>query len=181
MNFRRTAERLGDERGFTLVEVLGALTVMAVISVTIMAYFISAVDRSAEESRRVIAANLARLKAAELRSWAKQEDAGQTRYQALRNLPGFGAERVFTADDPPFDANGLLDAVELSGTTYRYEITLRRDEGAGSHTEWLSGVMGGDSDRYLMRMIIRVYWKETASGPSPAHSVMLDAYLVDRR
>lgn len=174
-------KRIGDERGFTLVEVLAALTVMAVIGVTITVYFVSALDRSAEESRRVIAANLARLKAAELRNWAKEEEAGLTRYQALRSLPGFGARRVFTENDPPFDASGLLAPADISGTTYRYEITLHRDEGAGSHTAWLNSVMDGEADRYLMRMIVMVYWNETADGPSPAHAVALDTYLVDRR
>lgn len=171
--------QLRDERGFTLVEVLAALTIMAVISVTIIGYFVSAMDRSTEESRRVIAANLARLKAAELREWAKQESAGQTNYQTLRNVAD--QQMVFTENVPPFNSNGLLAPADILGTTYRYEVTLFRDEGQGSHTEWLDAAMGGEADRYLMRMFVKVYWEETSSGPSPAHSMILDTYLVDRR
>ncbi len=170
-------KQLRDERGFTLVEVLAALTIMAVISVTIIGYFVSAMDRSTEESRRVIAINLARLKAAELRDWAKQESSGQTHYKGLRNL----SQTVFRENDPPFDQNGLLTATHISGTTYHYEVTLFPDEGAGSHTEWLDSIMGDQADKFLMRMIVKVYWRETTAGPSSAQSVTLDTYLVDRR
>lgn len=173
-------KQLRDERGFTLVEVLAALTIMAVISVTIIGYFVSAMDRSTEESRRVIAINLARLKAAELREWAKQEKSGQTNYRTLRNSL-VSDRQVFGENDPPFDTDGLLAAANILGTTYRFEVTLFRDEGQGSHTEWLDGAMGGQADQYLMRMIVKVYWGETASGPSPAQSTILDTYLVDRR
>ncbi|HEY8528438.1 MAG TPA: type II secretion system protein [Paenibacillaceae bacterium] len=172
---------LRNERGFTLVEVLASLTIMALISVTLIGYFVAAIDRSAEESRRVIAINLARLKAAELRDMAKQTTQdGSTWYRKLREaLPE--APKIFTQDDPGL-FGPLLDSVEILGTTYRYQVTLYRDEGEpGSHTEWLDGVMGENADKYLMRMILRVSWDDAASAPSPGKSVVLDTSLIDRR
>mgnify|MGYP000849489862 CR=1 FL=1 len=173
---------LRNERGFTLVEVLASLTIMALISVTLIGYFVAAMDRSAEESRRLIAINLARLKAAEIRDKAKQIEGGSTWYQQLRGQLQEMPE-TFTENQPgPFQNTDLLKPVQISGTTYRYEVTLYKgDHATGSHTQWLDDVMQKQSDQYLMRMIVRVSWDDNVTNPSPGKTVVLDTSLIDRR
>ncbi|XID92591.1 prepilin-type N-terminal cleavage/methylation domain-containing protein [Paenibacillaceae bacterium WGS1546] len=153
-----------DERGLTLIEVLAAVTILAIISVTIISYFIAAMERSADESRRIIATNLARMKAAELR-------------QTVRPMTAYGAVATKTGETPLPESIPLEPTV-VNGTTYRYAVTLN-PAGAAARTNALDGLMSGKYEQYLVPMTVRVSWD--GDNPRKAKSTFVDSYLVKGR
>lgn len=155
-----------NEDGLSLVEILIAVTIMSIISVTLMGYFTSAVDKSSEESHRIIAANLARLKAAELRDGFKN----QAEYDAVKSV--INKHLVYTAKDPNI-LNGLLNDTIINGTTYRYLVSL--DE-----TDPLRfGSVITNPDNYLASMAITVTWSDTDPPPAKS-STKLESYIMKR-
>lgn len=162
-----------NERGISLVEILVAVTIMSLISVTIMGYFTAATERSAEQNRRVIAASLARLKTAELRQAAVMEDAsGQVYYELLEGMVTPGAEREFSVADPlPAPYENLLDSQEINGTTYQFIAVLEKVYPA----DYVS--RAPNPEQVLLRLRLTVSWGN-GPAPRPADSVTVDAYLV---
>lgn len=162
-----------NEDGLSLVEILIAVTIMAIISVTLMGYFTSAMDKSAEESRRIIAANLARLKAAELRDHFKNG------YEE--------SVKTVLADSPKYSGNlaepsgsllmkDLLDSTVINGTTYHYMVELDDSSSRWADTDPFQM----DSDKYLAQMLVTVYWsgEESLNVPPAKSSTTLDTYIV---
>jgi prepilin-type N-terminal cleavage/methylation domain-containing protein len=171
---KRWKQVVHNEDGLSLVEILIAVTIMSIISVTLMGYFTSAVDKSAQESRKIIGANLARLKAAELRDYFK------TRYDDTIG--------IVLASNPKFSGNlsssgsrlmnNRLDATVINGTTYRYLVELGQ-----SSPRWESSdPFRNDSNEYLAQMLVTVYWAgvESTAAPSAKSSTTLDTYIVKR-
>lgn len=169
---------LSDERGISIVEILLAVTIMSIISVSVMGYFTAAVERSAEESRRVIAASLARMKVAELRQASLLEndmEPGRDNYDVIAGLIPGGGEAVFSANDPlPAPHEHLLDPQEINGTTYRFTAVLDRVYPDDFRIE------AQYPDRVLVRLRLTVSW-EDGDPPRPARSVTVDAYLAKPR
>lgn len=163
-----------NEDGMSLVEILIAVTIMSIISVTLMGYFTSAVDKSAQESRKIIGANLARLKAAELR------DSFKTGYEntiltQLISSPKFTGDLSSNGSEI---MKGRLAPTEINGTTYRYLVELDR-----SSSRWeASDPFRNDADVYLAQMLVTVYWsgQESLTEPSAKSSTTLDTYLIKR-
>lgn len=185
MNRAITARSLlKDERGLTLVEILIAVTIMSIISVSIMGYFVTSVQRSADESRRIIAANLARLKAAEMRDMARSNDVNgtDTNYSLLLGaMSGSTAWELSEGSPLPsaFQARypNVLNPDSINGTTYTYRITLYKE---GPRRATLNGQMSGRADRYVARMSVHVAWRTGSGADSSAGSTTLDTYLIER-
>jgi len=186
---RPARNTLTDERGVTLVEVLAAVTILAVISVTIIGYFIAAMEKSADESRRIIASNLARLKTAELRQMVKQTDldpSGQSNFKLMRalvNPPGSSVrltEQNFLGG--PFAVYGaMLEPTVINGTAYHYTVLLNSEGSSAARSDVLTGRMDGDSGKYLVPITVQVSWDSAAADPPRRGKMtMLNAYLTDR-
>ncbi|MGG1515064.1 type II secretion system protein [Paenibacillus oryzisoli] len=165
--------KLGED-GMSLVEILIAVTIMSIISVTLMGYFTSAVDKSAQESRKIIGANLARLKAAELR------DAFKSGYDdQIANL--LSLQPKFTGNQSSMGSalmQGHLEATVINGTTYHYLVELEP-----SSARWeAADPFRTESDSYMAQMLLTVYWtdQESLTAPPLKLSTTLDTYLIKR-
>lgn len=170
-----------DQRGLTLVEILAALVIIAIISVTFVSYFVSALEKSADESRRIIAANLARLKAAEIRHVLKPQSEFEKLHAELNTLPG----KLRENDDLPadFQDKGWLNATEINGTVYKYILELNSDLPAGSEPrrEVLKQLIDTSPD-YLIRMTVTVSWggNDPDMESRSVNSTQIDTYIVNR-
>lgn len=171
---QRSARLTSNEDGLSLVEILIAVTIMAILSVTLMGYFTSAMDKSAEESRRIIAANLARLKAAELRDHYKSGyDESVAAVIASTSAPKYSGNSSQPGGSDLL--NNRLNATVINGTTYRYLVELDN-----SSSRWDATDSFRDrSDQYLAKMLVTVYWSNEESFSPPAKSsTTLDTYIV---
>jgi Tfp pilus assembly protein PilV len=169
---------LEDQRGLSLIEILGAVTIMSIISVTLMGYFITGLNKSEEQSRRIIAVNLARLKAAEIRQSIKPSDIYK--------------DFLVTITDGKYDEHTILGTIDLSnqkvnGTTYHFKVSLEKRKDASltastsmKRNDELSKQMAilSSPDQYLIPMSITVYWDNDNSVASK--STAIDTYIVNR-
>lgn len=167
-----------DERGMTLIEILIAVAVMSVISVSIMGVFTAAAERSAEQNRRLIAASLARQKIAELRLVSRLNDMAPpaANFDVLLNGLSGAAELVHSADDPlPSPHGSLLDPVTINGTEYRFTAVFSRT----APPDWsalMAALGGGDA---LLRVQLTVSWSGGDATGSAARTVTMEAYVTD--
>lgn len=169
---------LADERGMTLIEILVAVSILAMISVSIMGVFTAAAERSAEQNRRLIAASLARQKMAEFRQMSRSADMSppSTNYRILLGMFGGVAELVFSAESPlPAPYGGLLDPVVINGTTYRFLATLDKTY----PTDWADRMAGLGGHDELLRLKMTVFWDGGPTPRSAADSVTLEGYARD--
>lgn len=173
-----------DDKGLTLIEILVAVTIMSIISVTIMSYFVAAIERSTEENRRIIAANLARLKVAEIRDMAKQYtlDPARSNYHYIVDYFSGSTDLVIDHDVihalfTTGDYAGIVEPETINGTTYYYEITFSKTNVRMSELDLLGM---GSSDNYLLNMLMKVSWSDAMS-TKPAKETVVDSYIVDRR
>jgi Tfp pilus assembly protein PilV len=175
---------LEDQRGLSLIEILGAVTIMSIISVTLMGYFITGLNKSEEQSRRIIAVNLARLKAAEIRQDVKKSsdysdmlsNNSSSSPQIYNSVRGIGSGAVSLSDLP------------VNGTTYHYRVSLdsqlNTSTTAGRRNLTLKEPPMNamtTPDEYLIPMTITVYWdNDTGINILPAKSTAIDTYVVNR-
>jgi type II secretory pathway pseudopilin PulG len=168
-------KQMQDESGLSLVEILIAVTIMAIISVTMMGYFIAAMDKSEEESRRIIAANLARQKAAELRN------AFQDQYDAVQSALSSHDRYQFTEHQANPASNLMaerLASIAVNGTTYHFLVAL---DNSTPRKSQLDGTALLASQNYLARMLVTVYWSDAETFDPPAKSATtIDTYIVKR-
>jgi prepilin-type N-terminal cleavage/methylation domain-containing protein len=170
---------LEDQQGISLIEILAAVTIISIISVTMMGYLIAGLNKSADESRRIIAANLARLKAAEIKESLKTStDYGRF---ALALKPGLNTFNKDTELPVEYRNQQPLEVDIINGSTYRFILSIRKDPGVRSGQ--LAAMMSPSSpDDYLLDMSITVYWDNSAGSiPHPAKSTTIDTYLVRSR
>jgi type II secretory pathway pseudopilin PulG len=157
-----------------LVEILAAVTIMSIISVIFIGYFVSAMNKSTEQNKRIIGANLARQKAAEVREFYRTDQAG---YPLL--LAGFSTTvrtREFTeTNDSQLVHTGFLSPMEINGTQYRFLVRVDNDNSRRS----VLGTMASAPDlvdRYLLNMRVSVYWGDEAS--YEAQKTSIESYVV---
>ncbi len=166
-----------NEDGISLVEILIAVTIMALISVTLMGQFTSAMDKSAEESRRIIAANLARLKAAELRNLFKAQDQFEVLKTKVSSAPHY--YKYPGGTDPVSDLIGnKLISTDINGTTYQYRVEFDNTSDGNRKQDMDSQLT--NTEEFLARMLVTVYWAGDATSESlpPRTSTTLDTYIV---
>ncbi|MFC5531231.1 type IV pilus modification PilV family protein [Cohnella yongneupensis] len=166
-----------NESGITLIEILGAVMILSIISVSLMGYFTSGLDKSADQSRKIIAANLARLKAAEIRDEMK-DPANYAKLQDLSASPYVFKEQ----SDLPLSLNEVdwLAPSNVNGTNYNFIVSLdKRTDNA--RTAQLDALMNKEPEQYLVPMSITVYW-DVPAGASPAatKSTTIDSYVVNQ-
>jgi len=164
-----------NEQGLSLIEILIAVTIMSIICVAMMGYFTTAVDKSAEESRRIIAANLGRLKIAELRHYFKDD------YPAVESTVAKFPTIQFTGNNSNVASPlmmGRLDRTVVNGTTYRYLVEL---DSLSPRMGQLTSTNLLGADQYLVSMQVTVYWSGVETfEPSAKSSTTLDTYIVKR-
>ncbi len=208
--FQPWKRKLTEESGITLVEILIAITIMSVVTVTIIGYYFSAMEKSADQSRRVIAANLARLKAAELRKvfqdgssfddlnvFIEQQGLAAGTPGSVTLMSNASVTSAVNASSTPEEqyvkqlvTSGEVDFdptsnPPINGTVYRYMIRLdNRDQGRNQELQSAMG-SGQQPQRYLIATHITVYWTsaEVQSGDVPSGKFAADfqTYLVKRR
>lgn len=170
--------RIADERGMTLIEMLIAVSIMAIISVSVMGVFTAAAERSAEQNRRLIAASLARQKMVEFRQMSRVADMAPpaTNYRTLLGTFGGATQLDYSADTPlPHPYDGLLDPVVINGTTYHFLAKLDKTY----PTDWADRMAGLGGHDLLLRLRITVFWDGGAAPRSAADSVTLEGYVTD--
>lgn len=164
---------LGDERGISLVEILAAVTIMSIISVTLIGYFLTAMNKSSEQNKRIIAANLARQKAAEIRDEYRMDSV---KYQLLQDsfTPSKQLRMFDEANGSQLLDNGLSNT-NINDTLYHYEVQVDNDNPRRNE---LSSIITTVEhvDRYVMNMRISVYWGENAA--QEAHKTSIESYIV---
>ncbi|WP_135553321.1 type IV pilus modification PilV family protein [Paenibacillus cymbidii] len=164
---------MADERGISLIEILGAVTILSITSVTLMGYFISGMEKSADASRRNIAANLARLKAAEIRDLARS--SSNLNLFAVAFADG---ESYRSGDSLPIPYDFLQEA-KINGTTYRYMFTRHSLESRMNKLDPFADTRYA-IDQYLEPFTIAVTWDEKVDNPRSAKMTSLDSYLINR-
>lgn len=185
-------KQANNQSGLTLVEILIAVTIMSVLSVTIMALFMSGTEKSTQDSKVIIAANLARSKLSELRETFSNTD----NYTALRTYFATPSSLVLkNALDIPADLHDQIGTVfeeEINNTTYRYLIQINNrnsnEDGTDSRKSVLSAAFPYFSapntamENYMIKVKVTVYWgvPET-DNPPDNRAATLDSYLVNRR
>lgn len=156
------------------MEILAAVTIMSIISVIFVGYFVSAMNKSTEQNKRIIAANLGRQKAAEVREFYRTDGAG---YPSL--LAGFTASvhmREFNeTNDSQLVHAGFLSPMEINGTEYRFLVQVDNEN---PRRTVLGTVASAPElvDRYQLNMRISVYWGAEAS--HEAQKTSMESYVV---
>ena len=168
-----TNRHITDERGLTLIEILGALTIMSIITVLLLGNLISSMETSADQNRRLIAINLARQKIAEIREIYEKD----SKFDELRaEFDNLGTELIRL-----FEGNTLeslsLEPEEINDTFYKYVVELDLED--NQHKAKLDQAIG-DSTSYLIPMRVMVFWTHTADGGSAGsrNSVTIPSYVV---
>jgi type II secretory pathway pseudopilin PulG len=156
------------------VEILAAVTIMSVISVTLMGYFVSAMNKSTEQNKRIIGANLARQKAAEVRELYRTNSA---RYQTLMTsfTPSDHVREYDENNDAQLTNAGFLAPMEINGTKYRFKVQVDNDNARRSQLSLLTSAPG-KVDRYVLSLHVSVYWGAEAS--MEAQKTSLESYVV---
>lgn len=176
--------KLADESGLTLIEILIAVSIMGIISVSLMGYFLSAMEKSAEENSRIIASNLARLKAAEIRKELQTKTEFDNFASWLGSAEMIGKD-IHSADqfiEVPSEEErntyqGWMQPTTINGTQYRYTLKFATEGPGASRKQELKTLMS-DPDAYEIRMIVQVHW--AGDQAKPAKSTHVDTYIVNR-
>ncbi|MGN7358057.1 type IV pilus modification PilV family protein [Paenibacillus sp. SAF-054] len=180
--------KLADEGGLTLIEILIAVSIMGIISVSLMGYFLSAMEKSAEENSRIIASNLARLKAAEIRKELQIKTEFDNFASWLGSAEMIGKD-IHSADqfiEVPSEEErntyqGWMQPTTINGTQYRYTLKFATegpvDSEGESRKQILESLMS-NPDAYEIRMIVQVHW--AGDQAKPAKSTHVDTYIVNR-
>jgi type II secretory pathway pseudopilin PulG len=163
---------LEDQRGLSLIEILGAVTIMSIISVTLMGYFITGLNKSEEQSRRIIAVNLARLKAAEIRQYLKP-NSSYTNF--IGPIPSNAVNTFNTVI-----GHIRLDPKQVNGTTYQYLVSLdsRITQVRNAQLDNQFQSLLSTPDQYLIPMSITVFWGNDST--LRAKSTAIETYVVNR-
>lgn len=190
-----------NEHGFTLIEILVAVTILSIVSLAFMGYFVTAMERSADNNHRTIAANLARLKAEELKEAFRQPLPTGGRYetyyaQLVEEMPPGAYALIMSADANAGQGvagmfKGMLDPhlpIDEAGgsvhsTLYRYqvEISNRSDERLQQLNAANQFLFPLRMEESLLRMVVTVFWQTAEDGsPVATKSVSLDTYLIGR-
>ncbi|WP_168928819.1 type IV pilus modification PilV family protein [Paenibacillus dokdonensis] len=181
---------LADESGLTLIEILIAVSIMGIISVSLMGYFLSAMDKSAEENSRIIASNLARLKAAEIRkdlqaktdfgNFASWLNGGGSSLvgQDIRSADQF-SEVQFEEERRRYQ--DWVQPTVINGCKYQYTLKFATEgpvDNKGNSREQVLKTMISNPNDYEIRMIVQVHWAGDLA--KPAKSTHVDTYIVNR-
>jgi type II secretory pathway pseudopilin PulG len=156
------------------VEILAAVTIMAVISVTLMGYFVSAMNKSTEQNKRIIGSNLARQKAAEVREFYR---ANSLSYQSLQAAfsPSTPVREFDETSGNAFINAGFLSPMEINGTQYRFKVKVDNNNLRRTELSLLTSAPE-QVDRYVLNLLISVYWGADAS--YEAQKTSIETYIV---
>lgn len=188
-----------NEQGFTLVEILLSVTLLAVVSISLTGYFTTAMDRSMDNTRRVTAANLARMKAEEIKAAFERPLSGESLYRnkyeqletemeenvqyqiddrlASGGGPVYGLfDRLLAPFEPVEDEEQIGDK-----TVYRFKVSV--GSLSADRPEQLrnanAALFSFRPQAKLIRLTVTVYWTAGRDGGvSPPRSFELDTYLV---
>jgi type II secretory pathway pseudopilin PulG len=182
------------EQGFSLIDVLAAVTIISIISITVLGYFTAAMERSGDQNKQVIAANLARAKLAELREAIQGPafialyngmlaEAGHKLRLTPSSLGGLSSDLASVFSLP---AGHRLEPTVVNGTSYQYVIdfdwseermTELANEGGFTSTPVLPGIV-----HELIPVQVTAYWSEGENETPPeSYSIKLDGYVVKGR
>jgi len=178
--FQRWCRWLADQQGISLIEILGAVTILSIISVTLMGYFVSGMEKSADASRRNIAANLARQKVAEIREEYHTRSAFAQFVDSFapETETGAGTYRNDDALPSALQEKNLLTPVAINGTEYRFTLTVQRTPRIGALEGFTSNASPGIGN-LLFPLSVTVDWDGTET-PHAAKQTTIDTYLVNR-
>jgi prepilin-type N-terminal cleavage/methylation domain-containing protein len=194
-----------NQRGFSLVEVLLSVSILAFISLSVMGYFIQSVESSTEDSRRIVAIKLAKKKVEQIRNAWENEYLELSKLSifapiSLENTPNSIklTNQLFSKVDSNSNSDiAILRQVagqiitspdlQINEVDYRYVIELsnaQQNAFSENYNRLTQGSAVITPKEYLMKFRVTVYWgdeQDDATNISAKRSTYLDSYLVFRR
>jgi hypothetical protein len=172
--------------GLSLVEVLLSVSLMSFITLTVMGYFIQSVESSAEDSRRIVAIKLAKLKANEIRTLLASEHltVGELPKMRIRHQDVLNN---FSDQFTPFRSIGLTDVlapeIGINKIDYHYIfdfVPVNQPRYAETFQSFTQGSSPYAPKDYLIKLRITVFWgqKPDTSVPTKKKSTYVDSYVV---
>ncbi|MFD2672552.1 type IV pilus modification PilV family protein [Marinicrinis sediminis] len=174
MSRKRLARLNQNEQGMTLIEILVAVTIMSIVSVWIAGYFVSAMEKSADQSREGIAANLAKMKLGQIRDQLGLKGPYTVLQGELSGVAG-GVLKWEEPDDLPASLSSIIDIqpVALNETTYHYQVDIGQDARMQTLQTGLDSLTDPYGiDDYMMPIQVTVKWDKK--------SVQLRAYIRNK-
>jgi hypothetical protein len=172
--------------GLSLVEVLLSVSLMSFITLSVMGYFIQSVESSAEDSRRIVAIKLAKLKANEIRSLLAGE---HTAIGELPNLRIRHQDLMYNLTDElePFREIGLTNVlapeIGINKVDYHYIfdfVPVNQAKYAETFQSFTQGTSPFQAKDYIMKLRVTVFWgqKPDTTVPIKKKSTFVDTYVV---
>jgi prepilin-type N-terminal cleavage/methylation domain-containing protein len=194
---------VGNQQGFSLIEVLAAMTILSIISVSLMAYFLQGLDMTKDQHQRVIASHFAKKKMDELREHFLNNDNYDKLYDYMSTLSepmivfndhqtvkNHGTIADLTSIEFKAVMEDCLDLVMLDSTPYQYllEVDKRLEmdidgDGVNELTRMgqLNQMSSSDTSSRIIKATLTVYWSPTENlTPAAKDRISMEFYLNER-
>ncbi|MNB83790.1 hypothetical protein D3C75_306320 [compost metagenome] len=175
---------LKEEKGFTLIEVLAAIVILAIVSLVLTSYFINAMSYSKSNQNKTIMVNLARNA---LFYMQKQDFDGVKKIYVdqAANGAASGANAI-TADTPSSGFTGSLASVlhpTVNGIAYQirvvYQPEIWDEQPQPSSPGGAADIDQTSSRAYLLPVKVQV--RREDAGGQPDYNVEVEGYITDER
>jgi prepilin-type N-terminal cleavage/methylation domain-containing protein len=192
-----------NQKGFSLIEILAAMSILSIITVSLLAYFLQGIDISENQHQRVIASQYAKMKINELRDHFKVTG----NYSKLHHYVYQQSDLIILfndhtsiknnwtiADIPSQDMRAALlnrlNSTQLDSSNYRYLLEIDRTtsedrNGDGVDEQTRKGKLDDlnqvDISTSFLKARLIVYWSSSENLiPVAKDSVSVDFYITAR-
>ncbi|WP_238557873.1 type IV pilus modification PilV family protein [Paenibacillus shenyangensis] len=162
-----------EEQGFTLIEVMAALVILAIVSLGLMAYFGDSLSFSKSNENKTVMVNLARsalvyAEKQDFEKWKKYLEENKTVQAGLcKTADSCGAYTLLVNDTSTLSY--ILNPV-INGITYQVSIQSQLQSGGKGVTE--------EGSVYLMPVQVRVQGPEIESRQE---DTVVEGYITDEK
>lgn len=175
---------LKQENGFTLIEILAAIVILAIVSLVLTSYFTNAMSYSKSNQNKTIMVNLARNALfyvekqdfGEMEEYFKEHDSIEAEECTIVNCSYSG---LFS------NVSALANVLNPTVNDIRYKIKIiyqpeLMDQPTSTPTNRdISPIDKSDIKKYLIPVKVEV--GRVDSNGQPAYKVMLEGYITDER